>query len=137
LTLVRARRYTERDNNHATREGNHGDGTGQGVNGDRGASDRGAGVPAEPGVRRAGQRERPAVYERAAADPEAFWADWAKQLDWIRPWDRVCEWNRPHAKWFLGGQLNVSANCLDRHVRTARRNKAAIVFEGEPATRAS
>ncbi len=74
----------------------------------------------------------PAVYERAAADPQAFWAEWAGQLDWMTPWNTVCEWNPPHAKWFLGGQLNVSANCLDRHVRTARRNKAAIIFEGEP-----
>jgi acetyl-CoA synthetase len=53
-------------------------------------------------------------------------------LEWIEPWHTVCEWNPPHAKWFLGGKLNVSANCLDRHVKTARRNKAAILFEGEP-----
>jgi acetyl-CoA synthetase len=72
------------------------------------------------------------IYEEAAADPEAFWSGWAKQLDWIEPWQTVCEWNPPHAKWFVGGKLNVSANCLDRHVRTARRNKAAIIFEGEP-----
>ena len=74
----------------------------------------------------------PAIYERAAADPEGFWADWARQLDWTKPWDTVCEWNPPHAKWFVGGQLNVAANCLDRHVRSARRNKAAIIFESEP-----
>jgi acetyl-CoA synthetase len=74
----------------------------------------------------------PAVYERADADPEGFWAEWAGQLEWIRPWDAVCEWNPPHARWFAGGQLNVSANCLDRHLKTARRNKAAILFEGEP-----
>jgi acetyl-CoA synthetase len=74
----------------------------------------------------------PAIYERAAADPEGFWAEWARQLDWIRPWDTVCEWNPPHAKWFVGGQLNVAANCLDRHVHSPRRNKAAIIFEGEP-----
>jgi acetyl-CoA synthetase len=74
----------------------------------------------------------PGVYERAAADPEAFWAEWARKLDWIEPFHTVCEWNPPHAKWFLGGKLNVAANCLDRHIKTARRNKAAIIFEGEP-----
>jgi acetyl-CoA synthetase len=74
----------------------------------------------------------PEVYARAAADPEAFWAERAARLDWITPWNTVCEWNPPHAKWFVGGTLNVSANCLDRHVATARRNKAAIIFEGEP-----
>jgi acetyl-CoA synthetase len=74
----------------------------------------------------------PDIYETAAADPETFWANWARQLEWIKPFDKVLEWTAPHAKWFLGGLLNVSANCLDRHVRTARRNKAAIIFEGEP-----
>ncbi|HVK06000.1 MAG TPA: acetate--CoA ligase [Armatimonadaceae bacterium] len=73
-----------------------------------------------------------AVYETAQADPETFWADWAKKLDWIKPWTTVCEWNPPHAKWFVGGKLNIAANCLDRHIKTARRNKAAIIFEGEP-----
>jgi acetyl-CoA synthetase len=72
------------------------------------------------------------VYRRAAADPEAFWAGFAHELEWMRPWDRVLDWQPPHAKWFVGGQLNVSVNCLDRHVRTARRNKAAILWEGEP-----
>jgi len=74
----------------------------------------------------------PGVYERAQADPQAYWAEWAEQLEWIAPWHTVCEWKPPHAQWFLGGKLNVSANCLDRHVKTARRNKAAIIFEGEP-----
>ena len=73
-----------------------------------------------------------AIYESAAADPEAYWAEWAKKLDWIEPWTEVCQWNPPHAKWFVGGKLNVSANCIDRHLKTARRNKAAIIFEGEP-----
>ena len=72
------------------------------------------------------------VYERAAADPLAFWAEWAGQLDWITPWKTVCEWHPPHARWFDGGQLNVAANCLDRHITGPRRNKAAIIFEGEP-----
>ncbi len=77
----------------------------------------------------------PGVYARAAADPEAFWAGFASELEWMRPWDRVLEWQPPHAKWFVGGQLNVSANCLDRHVRTATRNKAAFIWEGEPGDR--
>ncbi len=73
-----------------------------------------------------------AVYREAQADPEAFWASMAGELEWIEPWNRVLEWNPPFSKWFVGGKLNVSANCLDRHVRTWRRNKAAIVWEGEP-----
>lgn len=72
------------------------------------------------------------IYEQADRDPEAFWAGFAGELEWSRRWDRVLEWNPPHAKWFVGGTLNASVNCLDRHVRTARRNKAAIVWEGEP-----
>ncbi len=73
----------------------------------------------------------PGIYTRAAEDPEAFWADVARGLDWFRPWDRVLEWEVPFAKWFLGGKLNASYNCVDRHIRTARRNKAAIIWEGE------
>ncbi len=74
----------------------------------------------------------PAVYERAAADPEAFWAEWAGELDWFEQWHTVLEWNPPHARWFLGGKLNVSHNCLDRHLGGFRRNKAALIWEGEP-----
>ena len=72
------------------------------------------------------------IYERAAKDPEAFWAEAAESLSWIRKWDEVLEWNAPLAKWFVGGKLNVSANCLDRHIKTWRRNKAAFIWEGEP-----
>jgi acetyl-CoA synthetase len=75
------------------------------------------------------------VYERAARDPEAFWAAFAKELEWMKPWDTVLAWESPHAQWFVGGKINASANCLDRHVRTARRNKAAIIWEGEPGDR--
>jgi acetyl-CoA synthetase len=77
----------------------------------------------------------PGVYLRAAADPEAYWAEQAKTLEWIRPYERVLAWDPPHAKWFVGGTLNVSVNCVDRHIRTPRRNKAALVFEGEPGDR--
>ena len=77
----------------------------------------------------------PDIYARAAKDPEKFWADFASELEWMTPWTRVVEWKPPHAKWFLGGTLNVSVNCLDRHVRTARRNQAALIWEGEPGDR--
>ncbi len=77
----------------------------------------------------------PNVYARAAADPEKFWADFARELDWFEPWTRVLEWNPPYAKWFVGGKLNASVNCLDRHIRGPRRNKAAFVWEGEPGDR--
>jgi acetyl-CoA synthetase len=77
----------------------------------------------------------PSVYDRAAADPEAFWAGFASELEWITPWTEVLRWKPPDARWFVGGRLNISANCLDRHVRTTRRNKAAIVWEGEPGDR--
>jgi len=72
------------------------------------------------------------VYERAKKDPEGFWAEAARSLDWFKPWDKVLEWNPPIAKWFTGGKINVSYNCLDRHVKTWRRNKAALIWEGEP-----
>ena len=75
----------------------------------------------------------PSVYEEAAANPQGWWARQAGELlTWSKPWETVCEWNPPHAKWFVGGQLNVAANCLDRHLTDGRRNKAAIIFEGEP-----
>ena len=77
----------------------------------------------------------PEVYARAASDPEGFWSSFAVALEWMEPWRQVLEWKPPHARWFVGGKLNVSANCLDRHVRTAHRNKAAIIWEGEPGDR--
>ncbi len=75
------------------------------------------------------------VYQEATRDPEAFWAAQARELRWSRPWDTVLEWNSPFARWFVGGRINVSENCLDRHVASARRLKAAIVWEGEPGDR--
>src|SRR5438093_257706 len=75
------------------------------------------------------QAEQEALCQRAKADPETFWAEQAKSLSWAKPWTKVLEWNEPFAKWFVGGQLNVSANCLDRHLTGPRRNKAAIVWE--------
>jgi len=72
------------------------------------------------------------LYRRADEDPEGFWADVAGELEWAKPWKRVLDWQLPDAKWFVGGRLNVSASCLDRHVRTWRKNKAALIWEGEP-----
>jgi acetyl-CoA synthetase len=73
-----------------------------------------------------------ALYRKSVDDPEAFWAEQANALDWVRKWDRVLDWKPPFARWFEGGQLNLSANCLDRHLTTWRRNKAALLWEGEP-----
>jgi acetyl-CoA synthetase len=77
----------------------------------------------------------PGVYERAEKDPEGFWASFASELEWFKKWDKVLEWKAPHAKWFVGGKINASVNCVDRHVRGARRNKAALIWEGEPGER--
>ncbi len=77
----------------------------------------------------------PAVYATAAADPEAYWAGWAEQLDWYEPWEKVLQWDPPHAQWFVGGKLNACYNCVDRHVKNGLRNKAAIIWEGEPGDR--
>jgi acetyl-CoA synthetase len=76
-----------------------------------------------------------AVYEHAAKDPESFWAAQAEELHWFKRWKTVCEWKPPHSKWFVGGKLNVSHNCLDRHIDSATRNKAALIWEGEPGDR--
>jgi acetyl-CoA synthetase len=71
----------------------------------------------------------------ASRDPEQFWSDEAARLEWSTPWTRVLDWSPPHAKWFVGGQLNVSVNCLDRHIRAGLGNKAAFIWEGEPGDR--
>ncbi|MGG6239809.1 acetate--CoA ligase [Nodosilinea sp. AN01ver1] len=74
-----------------------------------------------------------ALAEQAAADPAKFWAELASQeLHWFKPWDTVLDWQPPFAKWFVGGKINISYNCLDRHLTTWRRNKAALIWEGEP-----
>jgi acetyl-CoA synthetase len=75
------------------------------------------------------------VYADADRDPEGHWARLAGELEWSRPWNQVLDWQPPHAKWFVGGQLNASVNCVDRHARGPRRNKAAIIWEGEPGDR--
>jgi acetyl-CoA synthetase len=72
------------------------------------------------------------IYKEAEEQPEKFWANIAAELRWFKTWDRVLDWKLPFAQWFVGGQLNISYNCLDRHVATWRKNKAAILWEGEP-----
>jgi acetyl-CoA synthetase len=71
------------------------------------------------------------VYRRSIADPEAFWGDIAKELEWFTPWERVLEWNYPWAKWFVGATCNISYNCLDRHAKGWRKNKVAVIWVGE------
>ncbi|MBE9119316.1 acetate--CoA ligase [Tychonema sp. LEGE 07199] len=74
-----------------------------------------------------------ALYDKAKADPQAFWAELATQeLDWFQKWDTVLDWQPPVAKWFVNGKINISYNCLDRHLTTSRKNKAALIWEGEP-----
>jgi acetyl-CoA synthetase len=78
----------------------------------------------------------PEIYERADADPETWWASWAEKLDWMKPWDTVLDWSDPpFARWFDGGTLNASANCLDRHVDAGRGDQVAFYWEGEDETR--
>ena len=72
------------------------------------------------------------IYREAEADPEAFWAAHAERLDWSRRWDRVLDWNPPFARWFVGGKLNASVNCLDRHLANGREDRPAVHWEGEP-----
>ena len=74
----------------------------------------------------------PAIYEEANGDLEGFWAEQAESIDWFRKWDQVLDWKVPDARWFVGGKLNVCYNCVDRHLSTWRKNRAAIIWEGEP-----
>src|SRR5664280_2725080 len=75
---------------------------------------------------------QPDIYARAAADPLGFWDQEARELTWTQPWEQVLEWEPPFAKWFVGGKLNVSVNCVDRHVEAGRGDKVAFYWEGEP-----
>jgi acetyl-CoA synthetase len=88
--------------------------------------------PPPPGFAGEAVVSDPAIYERAASDPEGFWADQADRLEWSRRWDSVMEWTPPFVKWFVGGTLNASVNCLDRHVRDGGGDKVAFHWEGEP-----
>jgi acetyl-CoA synthetase len=74
------------------------------------------------------------LYKRSIDDPEGFWGEQAeKELTWFKPWSKVLQWKAPNAKWFVGGQTNVSVNCLDRFLDSEKANQAAIIWEGEPA----
>jgi acetyl-CoA synthetase len=92
--------------------------------------------PPPPAVSAASHVKSMAEYEalarRAADDPDAFWSEIARDVHWFDPFTRVLDWQPPDAKWFTGGTTNVAYNCLDRHLSTWRRNKAALLFEGEP-----
>jgi len=72
------------------------------------------------------------LYKQSIEDPEKFWANAASDLHWFKPWDKVLDWNLPNAKWFVGGKMNLSYNCVDRHALGARANKTALIWEGEP-----
>ena len=75
-----------------------------------------------------------AVYQRSVQDPEGFWADVASELHWVQPWEQVFQWDFPTFRWFIGGKCNITSNCLDRHVASPRRNKAAFIWLGEDGT---
>ena len=70
-------------------------------------------------------------YKKSIADPEGFWSGMAKELDWFSPWSKVLEWSYPWAKWFVDATCNITYNCLDRHVKTWRKNKVALIWVGE------
>jgi len=72
------------------------------------------------------------MYQGSLEEPEEFWAEQARQLDWFRTWDKVLEWKPPFVRWFVGGRLNASHICVDHHAKTWRRSKVAIYCEGEP-----
>src|SRR5258708_609757 len=76
--------------------------------------------------------EYEALYKESIEQSEKFWARAAEELHWFKKWDKVLEWKAPWAKWFVGGEINISYNCLDRHVQTARKNKAALIWGSEP-----
>ena len=78
------------------------------------------------------EAEHSELCRRAELDPEQFWAEHARHLDWFKPFERVLDWQPPFAKWFIGGELNACYNCVDRHLKGPNRNKAALIWEGEP-----
>jgi acetyl-CoA synthetase len=78
------------------------------------------------------EAEYEAMYTRSIQDPEGFWAEAASELEWFQPWDKVLDGDFPDAKWFTGGKLNLSHNCVDRHANGALKDKVALLWEGEP-----
>ena len=87
------------------------------------------------GAHIAGLEHYQQLWDRAKDDPRGFWSEMAQVLSWDQPWNEVLDWKSPHAKWFVGAKLNASTNCVDRHCLGADRNKAALIFEGEPGDR--
>ena len=89
-------------------------------------------IPPPPHVaRQATLQDYDAVYRRSIEDPEGFWAEVASELHWFSPWNQVFQWDYPNFQWFLGGKCNITYNCLDRHLETERKNKAAFIWLGE------
>ena len=72
------------------------------------------------------------MHRESLEDPDSFWTREASELYWQQPWEHVCEWNAPDAKWFAGANVNITQNCLDRHVEAGRGDKVALLWEGEP-----
>ncbi|MGE0495330.1 MAG: acetate--CoA ligase [Vulcanimicrobiota bacterium] len=87
--------------------------------------------PPQDVIDRARVKDYDELYQRSIADPEAYWAGEAEELEWFAKWDQVLEWNAPFAKWFVGAKCNITHNCLDRHLKTYRRNKLALLWESE------
>ena len=88
--------------------------------------------PPSPAFRALANVRDEEVYTRAERDPEAFWAGFAAELEWFTPWTQVLEWKPPHARWFLGGTLNASVNCVDRHARKTPEKVALIWAKNAP-----
>ena len=92
-------------------------------------------IPPPPHVaQQATLQDYDAAYRRSMEDPEGFWADVASELEWFQPWDQVFQWDYPTFQWFLGGKCNITYNCLDRHLQTPTKNKAALIWLGEDGT---
>ncbi len=72
-----------------------------------------------------------AIYESAFANPVKYWEEQARELEWFEPWQQALDWQPPHVRWFVGGKMNITVSCLDRHLKSALRNKAAFIWEGE------
>src|SRR3954453_4322455 len=91
-------------------------------------------LPPKSLVENARLKDYAAEYKRSVEDPEAFWADAANELEWFRPWTKVFKWKYPTFEWFQGGKFNITHNCLDRQVKSGRKNKVAYIWVGEDGT---
>ena len=89
--------------------------------------------PSDEVVKNANVQDYDAWYQQSIEDPEGFWADRANELEWYKKWDKVLDdSNAPFYKWFVGGKTNIVHNAIDRHLTNSRRNKLALIWEGEP-----